>query len=198
MQLLIVRHGPAEPVSARHPRDFDRPLTTTGSALVSKAAASLPRLFEPPVELLTSPARRARETADRLARALRARAEPRAELAPGAELSEVLEWLEQLAPVNRRVLVSHQPLVSQLVGELVVGEPRTVAAQEPGSAVALETDTPLSAGGAHLLWAFTLNELAAMATGQPVEPGLGARAESANVARTEGKRGRSTTTATRP
>src|SRR5581483_8697755 len=62
MRLLVIRHSTASPQGTGVP-DSDRRLTPDGEARFRAAARGLARLVTAPDVLLTSPVRRARETA---------------------------------------------------------------------------------------------------------------------------------------
>lgn len=125
MELWLVRHGPAEASDpARWPDDDARPLTSEGARRVAAAAAGVARRVGAPVDLATSPALRARATADLLRPAVAPgrRLETWNELAPGAEAGPLFErWrraaLRGPAPP---LLVGHAPTLNELV-ELALG-----------------------------------------------------------------------------
>lgn len=202
MELLIVRHGPAEPLGPSYPDDDKRPLTAVGADRLAAAAPAFPVLFPDPSALWTSPALRARVTGQEIAKGYRQLLpEARTELAPGTDAPSVHAWLAHLPAAERRIVVGHQPVVSQLVGLYATGQPRAVVQQEPGSAVALGFRSELRPGRGLVLWALPLETLAEMGTRYAARSGAARRKDggaSRKVANTEGKRGRSTTTATRP
>jgi phosphohistidine phosphatase len=141
MLLYVMRHGPAED-RATTGRDFDRGLTASGHAIVTRAAQALsearssllpqpfhdgaasgpkPRAPAEPLRVLSSPFHRARETAEIVVAAL----------SPGALPVEIEDDLSVDAPLPlelvRRLardgtdalLVGHQPIVEELARELV-------------------------------------------------------------------------------
>ena len=119
MDIWLLRHAAAEDRSASG-RDADRELTPEGLRRAERVARGLAAL-EPGIELvLTSPYRRARQTAELAARALgleRALRESRA-LEPQRDPAEVLE--ELAAGEGRPVLlVGHEPYLGALLGLLV-------------------------------------------------------------------------------
>src|SRR6187401_219041 len=69
MRLLLVRHAIAVERGTRGIADDERPLTPRGRARFQEAAGGLTTLLARPGVLLSSPVRRARETARILARA---------------------------------------------------------------------------------------------------------------------------------
>ena len=119
MDIWILRHAMAEERSVSG-RDADRELTPDGLRRAERVARGLAAL-EPSIELvLTSPYRRARQTAEPAARSLglaRHLRETRA-LEPGREPGEILEEVraEEAAGV---LLVGHEPHLGALLGTLV-------------------------------------------------------------------------------
>lgn len=117
-QLLLFRHGPAED---RRPgaSDIERALTPAGTRATRAAAHGLVALVDRPARIVTSPARRAEQTASLLQTAwpgASLHVDPR--LAPGAQPADMLAVL-MAHPAPATVLVGHEPDLSVLVGHLV-------------------------------------------------------------------------------
>lgn len=139
MKLWILRHGEAEPHGTRP--DSERALTTHGREEVLRSAAEL--MGQPLSAIYASPYLRAQQTAQIVREALGFAPEIR-----------TVEWLqpdyspqsvaEQLVSVDFALLVSHNPLVGNLLGYLQHGhvqDPETV----PTAGLAeLEGDGPLA------------------------------------------------------
>lgn len=151
MKLWIMRHGEAEPTAAR---DSERALTAHGRTEVQRMAG----LFDPanlPFDtILASPYVRAQQTAEIVRQAVRFRGPviTAAWLTPDDSPRTVIEFLGERSEKGL-LLVSHQPLVGQLIGLLVEGH-RQAAVPLPTAGVAcLDTDF-LAAGIARLegLW----------------------------------------------
>lgn len=113
MDLILWRHADAE--DAVGGDDMARPLTKKGRKQAARMAGWLaPRLSDEWL-ILSSPARRALETA----RALERPVAERTGLSPGASAAEVLEeagWPDNRAPV---VVVGHQPTLGQVAARLL-------------------------------------------------------------------------------
>lgn len=119
MDLFVIRHAIAE--ERREGRvDAERALTDKGKARFGRAVLGLRRLDVRFTEILTSPWRRASETADLLAPlsereplAVETLATP-----PGERLLEELTRSE----TGSVALVGHEPWLSELIAWLVVGD----------------------------------------------------------------------------
>ncbi len=121
MELWLLRHAAAEDRAASG-RDEDRELTEEGARRAREVARGLARM-EPGIDLvLTSPLRRARQTAEPVVEALgleKSFRQTRA-LEPDREPDEILEEVEG-AGHNAVLLVGHQPHLGVLLGALVTG-----------------------------------------------------------------------------
>ena len=137
MKLWVLRHGEAEPYGTRP--DSERALTPHGCEEVLRSAAEL--IGQPITAIYASPYLRAQQTAQLVRDAL------------GFEPNiRTVEWLtpdnrpqavsEQLVSVDNALLVSHNPLVGNLLGYLQHGhlqEPETV---KTAGLAELEGDLP--------------------------------------------------------
>jgi phosphohistidine phosphatase len=123
MEIWLLRHAAAEEASESG-RDAERALTPEGEKRARAVARGLAAL-EPTIDLvLTSPYRRARQTAEPAARELglsRRLRESRA-LEPGRDPQEILEEL-RAEEANGVLLVGHEPHLGALLGRLVAGRP---------------------------------------------------------------------------
>jgi len=120
IELWVIRHGDAEPVTPSQPRDAERPLTEKGHTQAAALAEWLPPLDR----LLVSPLRRAVETATPLAVHAPDGLEVREALAYGSA-RDVIALLEaEIREVRgplRMAIVGHEPTLSELVGRLIAG-----------------------------------------------------------------------------
>jgi len=140
MKLLVLRHDVAEPRESGVSRDADakRALTAKGRKRAERAARGLARLLDGVDVLAASPLRRARETADALAR----------EHPPVA----VAAWLAELGGVEQVAIVGHEPGLSELVTWLVSGLSTPWLELGKGGACQLELPDRVAPGQARLLW----------------------------------------------
>jgi len=118
MKLFIARHGEA---SFNAPSDRERPLTQNGLAVTARLADKHMQDLQPVSRIWCSDLVRAKETASIYAEILSHAAEPKSCLAPDCEPEEVLEELQSLTPEESLLIVSHQPLIGDLVSFLCVG-----------------------------------------------------------------------------
>jgi phosphohistidine phosphatase len=158
MIVTIWRHGEA----GRAASDRLRELTDTGTGDVGFGChqfddACRSRDLPKPELVLHSPWVRTTQTAGILASAF-TYAEVRAleALQPGSHVGAVedalLDISEAQPQLRHTVLVSHQPLVSYLIDDLL-GEVALVPALSPGGLVTMDLATPARACGRLLFWA---------------------------------------------
>jgi phosphohistidine phosphatase len=116
MKLWVLRHGEAEPHGTRP--DSERTLTAHGREEVLRAAACL--MGKPLTAIYASPYQRAQETAEIVRAALNFAPEIRTVdwLTPDTDPDKVAE---QLVSVSDVLLVSHNPLVGNLLSYLQHG-----------------------------------------------------------------------------
>lgn len=154
MRLYILRHGIAED-AAPGGSDAARALTAEGK---QKLRIVLERAHEAGVHpsiILTSPLKRAVQTAEMAASVLRVKREliTTNALAPSSTAQRV--WNEIRARQNEKVLIAgHEPLLSQAVGFLL----RCPALQldlKKGALVSLEVDSAESEPRGTLKWVLT-------------------------------------------
>lgn len=146
MKMLVMRHGQAE---TRAASDFDRALTPVGAEQAIAAGRLLSSLDLGFGQLWVSPYLRTQQTADHVMAALPGCSRIAADfLVPESLLGDVLTALEDCVEDNLLV-VSHQPLVSTLLGSLVGAKGHIPMA--PASMALLEAPV-MAAGCAHLEW----------------------------------------------
>jgi phosphohistidine phosphatase len=147
MQLLIIRHAIAVPRGTPGIPDEDRPLTPEGEQKFREAAEGLAKLVDRPDALLTSPWRRARQTAA-VAAAAWGRLEPEetAALASGSfeEQAAVLDRYPRDATV---AVVGHEPWVSELLARLLGTRHDARLEFKKGGAALVDVPGRLAGGG---------------------------------------------------
>ncbi len=113
MDLILWRHAEAEEGGP----DLGRKLTPKGRKQAKRIAAWLLQRLPSKFTLLSSPAVRARQTAD----ALEVRAKFVEQLAPGAGVSDVLEAADWPRRKGAVLVVGHQPTLGCVASYLVSG-----------------------------------------------------------------------------
>jgi phosphohistidine phosphatase len=162
--IYLVRHGIAGPAPAGM-SDNDRALTPDGKRSMQRIAAGLKRLGVAPDVVLSSPLRRAEETAavvtNTLARQLHVEIYPL--LAPGHEAVEVLKGLRPHRAARELVLVGHQPDLGLLASHLLTQSSNLVPLPfKKGAVAAIQVAAiPPRAPGV-LMWFMTPKQLRAV------------------------------------
>jgi len=113
MELILWRHAEAE----EGERDLERKLTAKGRKQAARVAQWLQHRLPSKFTVVSSPARRARETAD----ALEMRYRIIERLAPGATPGDMLQACGWPAHKGAVVVVGHQPDLGQVAALLVSG-----------------------------------------------------------------------------
>jgi phosphohistidine phosphatase len=163
MKLILVRHAIAEDqeefARTEQPDDL-RPLTDAGRSRMKRAARGLQAVVDQLDLIATSPLTRAVQTAEILGKEYGKVAVVVAEsLAPHRQFDEFLTWLGQLDDVDTVAAVGHEPHMSSLASWLLTGSGTSFFEMKKGSAMLLDFDQELRAGGAKLRWFLTPSQL---------------------------------------
>lgn len=163
MFLYLVRHAIAED-SAASGRDADRALTADGAEKMHRIAQGLRTLELQLDRVLTSPFRRAVETAEILASVFDDTAiEILPHLAAGAEPAAVLSALKPYARVGALALVGHQPDLGTIASQILTGSPTACRLPfKKGGVACVQIDTPRAALRGELGWFMTPKQLRAV------------------------------------
>ncbi|KJZ67077.1 phosphohistidine phosphatase SixA [Pseudomonas fluorescens] len=139
MKLWVLRHGEAEPYGSCS--DSERALTPHGCEEVLRSAAEL--IGQPITAIYASPYQRAQQTAQLVREALGFQPDIRTVewLTPGYSPQVVAE---QLVSVDYALLVSHNPLVGNLLGYLQNGHVQDPEKVGTAGLAELEGDLPLA------------------------------------------------------
>ncbi len=155
-ELLFIRHGVAmapEEAEARGIPESERPLTEKGRRRTRLAALGLARLLRPH-RLLTSPLRRARETAELFARAFDP--PPPVEvadwLAPGGLERGLFPALAARGEVPCLALVGHEPDLSAALAQAVCGRPGARLEMKKAACALVRFAGPPAPGTGELVW----------------------------------------------
>ncbi|WP_119964993.1 SixA phosphatase family protein [Simplicispira lacusdiani] len=114
MDLILWRHAEAEE-GGEGMDDLQRPLTARGEKQAARMAVWLDRQLPDGLRVLSSPARRAEQTAQALGRKFKLRAELLPDGSP-QELLELAQWPRARGAV---LVVGHQPALGQTVARLL-------------------------------------------------------------------------------
>lgn len=149
MQLLIMRHGQAEPYAAS---DADRHLTKVGIEQARSAGDCIKQLGLSFDQVWVSPYVRAQQTADHCLEhsAINVARQSVDAITPDSSPDKLLTIIQQ-SKADNLLIISHQPLVSIVTGLLVSGNIYAGPAMSPASMVLLECDLMMS-GCAEQLW----------------------------------------------
>jgi phosphohistidine phosphatase len=167
IRILLVRHGLAGKADPKaHPDDDTRPLTAKGRKAFKKAARGLRAQSVAPALILTSPALRARQTAELLAdglglkeKAIRAMPELHHSVPPAKALAR----LARMRLPRALALVGHEPWLGEFLSLLIAGGADTARAElDKGGAGLVHADSPAKRGGV-LVWLLTQEQLASLA-----------------------------------
>jgi len=162
--IYLVRHAIAAAAPAGM-SDADRALTPEGQEKMRRAAVGLTHLDVMPDVVLSSPLRRAQETAAVVVSELRLESsvEIYPSLAPGHDPEEVCKGLRTYRSARELMLVGHEPNMGLLASHLLTGSPTLVALpfkKGAVAAIAVEAIPPRAAG--MLLWFMTPKQLRAV------------------------------------
>jgi len=160
-RIFVIRHAQAEEAvdAAREGRsEAERHLTELGRRDMRKGVRGLLELQEELTLILTSPLKRAAETAAILHRAYpKAKLQRHKLLAPGSDPGGLLRSLpERTGPM---ALVGHEPDLSLWIGYMTTGEAHSLARMKKGSVCRLDLPEPAMAGEAQIAWLLTLKQL---------------------------------------
>jgi phosphohistidine phosphatase len=162
--LYLVRHGIAETTSSGG--DADRRLTVEGTRKLRRAALGLKRLGVVPDAILSSPLRRAEQTATILAAVLSPDlpVEIYPLLAPGNPVGAIVDGLRAHRRRHCLMLVGHQPSLGELASQLLTGSTELVTLPfRKGSVAAIQTGSLPPRTPATLDWFVTPKQLRSMA-----------------------------------
>ena len=162
--LLIVRHAKSD-WSELGLDDFDRPLNRRGQKDLPRIAGALRRLA-PPDQILSSPALRARQTAEHLAAALdregQLQFDPDLYLAPAGQLARAACGLPDSA--DTALVVAHNPGLEHWVADLCGAQVRLPTGAIAALTLGTETWQNAKDAPALLMWLLVPRLLKALET----------------------------------
>jgi phosphohistidine phosphatase len=152
VQVLIVRHAAAVPSGTSGIGEAERPLTPEGRAKFEVAARGLARLLDAPEVLLSSPLKRARQTAEIAAEAWGGQPVLFDAALAGEDLDAIDRLLGRQARDSCVALFGHEPTVSALLARLLGLDNAEAVAFKKGAAALVETSDPAASGSGQLVW----------------------------------------------
>jgi len=157
MNLYLVRHGEASPVSGTMRRDADRTLTSRGEEDVSLFGDVLARVDGGITVILTSPLVRAAQTARIIASRLPGQpaVKTTANLSPGFRAQSFLAELAAIDTAAGVVAVGHQPDLGEFLSILLTEDQSAAFELPPGAAVRISYHSSNSVHDATLHWLLT-------------------------------------------
>lgn len=162
MELYIIRHAIA--VDREDPdvqSDSERWLTEEGIKKMQIASRGLSKVIDGLDRIYTSPYRRARETADIVAKDLRAPITELGELQPGVQFNEVAKAL-QTKNDYRVALVGHEPDLSEFISESISGTRISRVLMKKGAAACIRFSLKLAPGLGTFVWLIQPRQLRAL------------------------------------
>ncbi len=164
--IYLMRHGIAGPAPAGM-GNGDRRLTADGKRKMRRVARGLKRLGVVPDAVLSSPLRRAEETAAVVAglRDPKLTVEIYPLLAPGHEPAEVLKGLRHCRTARELILVGHQPDLGLLASHLLTAGSSVVPLPfKKGGVAAIRVGSIPPRSSGTLMWFMTPKQLRALGT----------------------------------
>lgn len=156
MLLYIVRHAWAEERDEhRWPDDAQRPLTVDGQKRFNKVLKKLADIRFAPAVIASSPLLRCMQTAELIAKRFpsRPRIVPLDALAPGSDLSALIEWTAQHEDTDV-AWVGHSPDVEQLAALLISNGSLSMRFRK-GAVMSILFEDGIAEGKGQLQWMAT-------------------------------------------
>lgn len=167
MDLYVLRHGIAVPRgTGGFARDSERPLTPKGERRLWQIAEAMEAMGLSFDHIVSSPYVRARQTAEIVAEAFRARQKVTftQALVPGSSARSLVALLNTLkTPRDFLLLTGHEPHLSGFISLLVSGETGMALVMKKGGLCKLHTDSLRPQRCASLEWLLTPRQMSLMA-----------------------------------
>ena len=163
MNLYVIRHAIAvEPGTPGYEQDSLRPLTDKGRKKMEAIAAGLSALEVKIDRILSSPYRRARETAEILVDVLKIESQLvlTENLTPMAEIDALIGEINEKYAVDSLAVVGHEPFMSEFISTLLAGNSSVMVNMKKGGVCCLSIDNLLHDRRAVLEWMMTPTQMA--------------------------------------
>ena len=165
MNVFVLRHGEAGTHITMPSKDSERPLTESGRDDIESVATSLRNLRVGFDRIVTSPLKRAKETAEIVANAYEENApklEIWEELRPEGSRQEAIQRLSRLRQDADVLLVGHEPFLSSLVAEMISGSASTRITLKKGGVAKVQILSFAPKPSGELRWLLTPRHLKKM------------------------------------
>ncbi len=161
MDIFVLRHGEAGKALSPPMKEFERPLTQLGRKEVEAIAESLEEWDLKFDRILTSPLKRAKETASIIAKMLKLqdRLEDCNELKPEGSRSELYKRLSRIKQQSSILLVGHEPYLSMMIGDIVAGNSNSHIDLKKGGLVKIRISTFSPKVSGELKWLLTPKQI---------------------------------------
>jgi phosphohistidine phosphatase len=160
MQIYILRHGRAHSAPPAEPSGADPSLSEEGLKGMEASAREMATLVPGFDIILTSPRKRADETARIVARLLNCTEAViiSPALSPGATPEDLLKEIARYSEMERLLLVGHEPDLGRLASALL-GEGGARVEFQRGALARIDVDDAAQPGTGRLLWYLTPEDL---------------------------------------
>jgi phosphohistidine phosphatase len=161
LDLFVLRHGEAGKSQIASPKDFQRPLTEAGRRRIENIGESLKELNVNFDKVITSPLRRAKETAETVANVLNIedRLEEMDDLKPEGNRLELYKKLSKMRRQDSVLIVGHEPYLSVMIGDIIAANPNSHIALKKGGMAKIEITAFLPKISGELKWLLTPRQL---------------------------------------
>jgi len=168
MNIFILRHGIAGSHVAGSAADAERPLTDEGRAELRRVAAAMEQLKLSFEVILSSPYKRAHQTAELVAKARGEEKKLRLSehLTPAGSARELIDSINDIEPrPDSILLVGHEPHLSELISFLISGQSRAGVLLKKAGLAKLGVDFLKYGRCAELRWLLTPKQMTFIARG---------------------------------
>lgn len=161
MDLFIARHGEAGKAVPSVTEEFERPLTQIGKREIQTLADTLQDLHLKFDAILTSPLKRAQESATIIARTLKIldRMEECDDLKPEGSKHELSKKLSRMKQQSLVLIVGHEPFLSGMIGETISGNANARINLKKGGVAKLRISSFSPKLSGELKWLLTPSQL---------------------------------------
>jgi phosphohistidine phosphatase len=161
LELFVLRHGEAGKALPPSPKELQRPLTEAGREEIESIGKSLKSWGLNFDIVLTSPLRRAKETAETVAKVLEIedRLEESDDLKPEGNRLQLFNKLSKMKSQASVLIVGHEPYLSVLIGDIIAGNPNSHISLKKGGMAKIEIDTFSPKILGELKWLLTARQI---------------------------------------